>query len=475
MSAHSKKTVEIDDIIIKNSVSDGSVAPESTRSASTSIDTEEMSSHVPVKASVKTQQVDTYQRPFPAHFAKKSTPALQASNPFRPVVTFHLPNAMEGHPYTGKLEGKEQTGKSVIIKNPKNLEQLGLSYDSVSGLITGTPLMAGNHNIAIQWTLDNNETYSDQVLLIVNPDPKNLWKKIDPPTDDPYFKDNTASQWICCGDYTLVAASHRGRSHEHSGTFRDDDFYIAHDLKTKWSIMIVADGAGSAQYSRWGAKLMTESFGNYLMDALSGELSSILRQHIKDWPLKPGSASKALGTRFHYLFHKAGIAAVKTVEIEAKAKHATPRDYATTLLAAVVYKEDKDLFLATFWMGDGAIGVYGPKTKVRLMGSPDGGEFAGQTRFLERSALSDALFAKRVGLGYFADVEAVILMTDGVSDPIFETDNGLLNAKKWDALWDDILPILKHEDSPNTLINWLNFFTPGHHDDRTIAILYLGK
>jgi len=69
-------------------------------------------------------------------------------------------------------------------------------------------------------------------------------------------------------------------------------------------------------------------------------------------------------------------------------------------------------------------------------------------------------------------LNAVLLMTDGISDPRFETDNGLADAAKWDALWDEIGPLLAAPAPEQALLEWLEFFTPGHHDDRTIAALW---
>ena len=65
------------------------------------------------------------------------------------------------------------------------------------------------------------------------------------------------------------------------------------------------------------------------------------------------------------------------------------------------------------------------------------GEFAGQTRFLDYGCLVRD-FKQRVHIGYFDDAQAVILMTDGISDPRFETDAGLENQQKWQALWQEL-------------------------------------
>jgi len=105
------------------------------------------------------------------------------------------------------------------------------------------------------------------------------------------------------------------------------------------------------------------------------------------------------------------------------------------------------------------------------MGAPDSGEFAGQTRFLDAAALADSNFGHRIRIGYFQEVEAVILMTDGVSDPRFETDNALKDPARWDALWQELTPVLAGEEPDRALADWLGFFSPGHHDDRALALL----
>lgn len=48
-------------------------------------------------------------------------------------------------------------------------------------------------------------------------------------------------------------------------------------------------------------------------------------------------------------------------------------------------------------------------------------------------ALSQTLsFSGRISVGKWNDVSHLILMTDGVSDPLFETDNGLRSDEKMD-------------------------------------------
>lgn len=95
----------------------------------------------------------------------------------------------------------------------------------------------------------------------------------------------------------------------------------------------------------------------------------------------------------------------------------TVKSYSTTLLATVSFRTGTELFAAAFWMGDGAIAAYGPVGRVRILGTPDSGEYAGQTRFLDVDAVGDPEFSKRVSIGKWTGISHLVLMTDGVSDP----------------------------------------------------------
>ena len=75
---------------------------------------------------------------------------------------------------------------------------------------------------------------------------------------------------------------------------------------------------------------------------------------------------------------------------------------------------------------------------------------------------------------------ALMLMTDGVSDPWFETDSNLNNPEKWRTFYKEIQDNNEHpvnlndnnEQAKDELLGWLDFWSPGNHDDRTIAILH---
>lgn len=123
---------------------------------------------------------------------------------------------------------------------------------------------------------------------------------------------------------------------------------------------------------------------------------------------------------------------------------------------------------------------------AKLLGTPDEGEFSGQTRFLTMPEVlreKDAV-SKRLRMAIVPDFTALFLMTDGVSDPMFETDRNLNDYTRWKEFYNKLKTGFPedsiggvdlsddNESAKDQLLRWLDFWSPGNHDDRTIAILY---
>lgn len=111
--------------------------------------------------------------------------------------------------------------------------------------------------------------------LIATNDPRSLWLDKPIPTDIEYKKPNESASFVenkFCKK-NIIAASKRGRSHAHSALPRDDDYGIKVCEKTGWSILVVADGAGSAKFSREGSRIACEEVVNYCYNVLDDENS----------------------------------------------------------------------------------------------------------------------------------------------------------------------------------------------------------
>jgi hypothetical protein len=192
-------------------------------------------------------------------------------------------------------------------------------------------------------------------------------------------------------------------------------------------------------------------------------------------------ARKLVGDKIYGIVGNAALKAHNAIKTEAERKEgAKLKDYATTLLLAICKRFEFGWAVASFWVGDGAMCIYdAEKHTADMLGMPDEGEFAGQTRFLTMPEIfaDTASFYQRLRFKIYPDFTALMLMTDGVSDPKFETDANLQDPEKWDALWKDLAEngvelTDDNEKSQEQLLNWLNFWDRGNHDDRTIAILY---
>lgn len=248
--------------------------------------------------------------------------------------------------------------------------------------------------------------------------------------------------------------------------------------------MTVADGAGSATYSREGSRIACAEAVNHCIVNLDGnkDFEEAIAKYNEQKNDGENEARKIVGDFIYKIVGNAALKAHKAINNEAIARNNLSKQYATTLLLSICKRFSFGWFIASFWVGDGAICLYDKvKHTAKILGKPDEGEYAGQTRFLTMPEIfKDATsFYQRLRFHIVDDFTALFLMTDGVSDPKFETDANLNNPDKWDDLWNDLKEngvelTDDNEDSKEQLLRWLDFWSPGNHDDRTIAILYEG-
>ena len=279
----------------------------------------------------------------------------------------------------------------------------------------------------------------------------------------------------------IVAARKRGRSHAHVGSCCDDDFVIHHDTANDWYVAIVADGAGSAKASRHGSRLAVRAAGNHIKNALAGDDDEKIAAAVAGYLAAPSEgrdhAKRVLHNALYvvvgYAAHKAMKALMDEVQVRSDLISSV-KDLSTTLLIGIAKKFGDQWLCATYWVGDGAIGVYHKGSSIELLGEVDSGEYSGQTRFLDSNEVTQEALFKRTRFTLRPDFTGFLLMTDGVSDPKFETEARLVELDAWDALWEDLQSgaDLAGSNPDIKLLEWLDFWSQGNHDDRTIAIIY---
>jgi len=188
-------------------------------------------------------------------------------------ITF--PNGKVNQQYEVDFDFEKFEFAEIAEVSFEGLEKIGLQYFPDEKKIKGTPMEAGDHKVRMLFKIKNYEDRSPlerEVIFIINPDPRVLWSKnIPTPEDIEYYKPDSDKAFVKVEskktkrvfengikDFVrkdMVAASQRGRSHAIEGKPRDDDFALYFEKETEWYVIVVADGAGSAQYSRKGSEI----------------------------------------------------------------------------------------------------------------------------------------------------------------------------------------------------------------------------
>lgn len=424
-------------------------------------------------------QAEPTPAPLDVNFRELPSPPPLPSYPVR------LPNATVGREYSVNVLTPLATGAlSFASFEPASALPDGLVTDGIS--ITGNPLQAGEYEIPAACLIQGADPDRPDKLLrtlqiTINADPRSLWKNQDSDPMSLFWKKDADSAALTDTPHLVAAASLRGRSHAHVGSCRDDDFSLAWFPTTGWYALTVADGAGSAKYSRQGSKIACTKVKEHFASLLGENGQDTLTPLTEAWAADAEAADKrnAVRSELYTQFGRAAYSARKAIEDQANESQATLRDFHTTLIITLTRPMPTGgWFIAAFSVGDGGAAVVGvPEGATCLLTQPDGGEFAGQTIFLtmkEVLATGEGIM-NRIKFALVPQFDALVLVTDGISDPKFNSEVALADPAEWQELWTELHPLVTtattRDQAAESLLQWMNFFSPGHHDDRTIAVL----
>lgn len=409
----------------------------------------------------------------------KRPPTNSVSKP-KPI-RMRIPNIMAGQVFSETISIHDAINGELHISHVHVDDSFeGCEFGNEPLTISGKASKAGDYNVSLSCFLYSSTGEQRPVIgllkVTVIADPQSLWKNLPADETARFHKPDSNSLRLSNDSIQLLGASVRGRAHAHHGIHRDDDFtLLMADNADQWNVLCVADGAGSCQYSRRGAQIASHKASSVLRETLNSHYGEKLPVYYKALAQEDTPENQQrLQQVYQQTMVKAVYSAAMKIQEEVDQNPGDSfKDYSTTLLL-VAHKPLADGHLVFgFWVGDGGAVIYQHNEQVILLGKPDGGQFAGQTRFLDKKMFEDGSVYNRVFLTKVSSMTALILATDGITDPWFDSERQMSEVEKWDTLWSSISPFIQEPDTDAAcegITEWLSFWSPGHHDDRSIAI-----
>lgn len=417
-----------------------------------------------------------------------------------------LPNATEGKAYKTTIDLEQLGLQDLVFEELQGLEKIGLMFTKETATIEGVPLQSGEQKIRLLFKVQNegdeDPLHEKIITLVVNPDPKTLWKNIASDKQALFWKEDDAKAFGMLGDKHIVVASNRGRSHENNGSFRDDDFAFQFIEETGWSVVAVSDGAGSYPFSRKGSQLACDAVVKYFKQRVDKEQLKDLENKLLEFGISKEDvllrnievgAKQLMYKSVLYVHHAIKVEAENTYKINpqlfAHHKAKSLLDYFHATLIFVLFKKfDFGYVVLTFSVGDCPIAIMDKsQSNTMLLNVLDVGEFGGGTRFITQNDIyqPDAKplkMAERFNVHITTDFSYLFLMTDGIYDAKFVVEANLKKHERWIAFLEDLRGNNEDNVSVNfrsdnekiadELAHWMDFWSSGNHDDRTLAIVF---
>lgn len=415
------------------------------------------------------------------HRLESARPSPSIDPPVKLQIRDRLPNASVGKPFRQNLRelfgGQIDRVTAIAIALPENS---GLIFDEAESVLHGTPTTSDELKLVISYRLAGSQpegpALTHTVGLTVNPDPSSLWKNLPSDKNGAFAKPDTDSAFLVTLHLTVMAASRRGRSHAHEGKYREDDFGLHFIEATGWHILMLADGAGSAKFSRRGSQLACQTALAVIEEKLGDEKNQLNTALSKLGASHEAADLEKLRQLSYNVLMLAAHQAHSAIQKQAKESQATPRDFASTFIVVIARRVESRWFFASFAIGDGGAGALLEDGTLLSLTSPDSGDFAGQTVFITMPQIfSDpAALLARTHAAFCPGFKFLAAMSDGITDPIFQSDANLANSTEWEK-WRQQLAQIVSLEAPTpgmeaALLDYLNFPSPGNHDDRTLLI-----
>ncbi len=399
-----------------------------------------------------------------------------------------IANATVGKHYNAVLDVEKLGWTDVVDLDFAGPADLGLSFQKEERRLTGMPLKSGDHSLQFRFKLAGQDAEAPpaekQVPIIINPDPKSLWKNLESNRNDPYWKEDEVTLFEPLADRHILVSSKRGRSHANVGSFREDDFAFS-SLDDGWCVVVVSDGAGSASHSRKGSAIACNETVAFFKEAAAMEQ---LRELDALLPLYTAAAGeedqKKLNRMVYTNLGKAAYHVHKKLHEFAGENNLAMKDLSATLVFVLFKRYAEGYVLLSFGVGDCPMAVLNRDlSEVSLLNWIDVGEYSGGTRFITMPEIFGAeKFATRFGCKLVPDFSYLVLMTDGIYDPKFSVETALPQVKNWQAFFADLqgenkdgAAVTLQPDNPEIVqqfSQWMDFWSPGNHDDRTLAIIF---
>jgi serine/threonine protein phosphatase PrpC len=275
--------------------------------------------------------------------------------------------------------------------------------------------------------------------------------------------------------WMVTAATKRGRSHAHHGTFREDAY--AWKKENMFAIYCVCDGAGSATFSRIGSELATRSICRVASEALLSNQDKI-----------QACSAASLHTNLKAVLEHAVSVTADKIHGIAEKSGAKPKDYRCTILTALHYKHASGGFFVFGNVGDGFMGVKRRGRAAERLGISHSGDFSGEVLcFMPDAKVGEFYKNSLDSIPMLPDeeVEAVLLCTDGIEDPFYPAQKNidplyrhLEGSFEGDPCGiqypDEARPaaVFASANPGEELLKWLNFAKRGENDDRTIMVVH---
>ena len=431
------------------------------------------------------------------------------------ILRIEFPTGKVGEPYRFEInltpDGFDLlSADGFDLKRSSGFEELGLRcrINDSSLLIEGTPTRTFAGRVEFygyeESSLGRSGEFSIYRPISIAGVPFEALEKHDPPKDAPYadIPCDCSDGFFIDGDRPLsvLAASKRGRLHEHLGAFCKSGYACALGPdEDGWHVFAVAEGCESAKYGHKGAELRRDAWTRVLESHLNGpacQITDAVENALLEAYELGGTdvfpervERKTLRVQADSLFSKMARKEAEIIASEAQAGKSDPDDYRASLQCVAIKRfpgngKRPDVWtVLSYGAGDGVAAIYRPNgaAQVILLNPLEEASLRdGASLELKRESAPWKTVRHRAHITFLTEFGGIFLATKSMLAPFVPPDSFADEYALWEKFLTKTFPnsapgafdlYFSCEERAEAALKGLEIQIPGYYDDRAFVAI----
>lgn len=333
--------------------------------------------------------------------------------------------------------------KDIEIENVLGHEDLGLSYNNRTKILSGVPSQIGEFQLKIRYRSKGIGSsklllLSKTVALKIDNPVEIRWQSIPTQLSVKFYKPDmfSSAKEVYVNDSLtsvrkLYGVSCRGRLHANNGLPRNADFAVGNSCG--WVALALADGTDKSEFSREGARVASQTAVLEITKQVE-KMGHALDEVVKQAANPNNISGRTSRVAFQKIILEAYKKALNEIKIHANFANMSYSAMSTNLSVVILKRFDFGWFVASSCVGQCGVAICNGDFEMEPMGFSDSGDYIFRNGTIDNPhCTDDDELKRRIDIKICDSLVMLMFMNNAMMNGVFGSLVNLRNSESWSS------------------------------------------